>query len=152
MKFFLTLSMSLFLFISPCFAQMVSEANQSKSNAAATAFLGIFFLQQYPVAGCSVLRVRPLPIRSTVEFLAPEREEFNNDKNFIKSIHKYQTDLLNEAESLAKQEGYNAIIGANFFSTFHYQGVATLGTINGNIGYGLGAMTFVGHPVNISCK
>ena len=50
---------------------------------------------------------------------APEREEFNNDRNFSKVMHKYQGDLIDEAKSIAEKEGYNAIIGSKFLVNTH---------------------------------
>ena len=129
---------AMFLFVSPTYAQ-----NKD--------FLGIFFIDNYPVTGCEITKIRPSAIRSTTEFRAPEREEFNNDKNFSKIIHKYQSDLLSEAQNIAKKEGYNAIIGSQFLTNTHYQGVENLGAVDGNIGYGVGSMTFIGHPVYIIC-
>lgn len=123
----------------------------SSAQAQSKDFLGIFFMDNYPVTGCEVMKVRHTAIRSTTEFRAPEREEFNNDKNFSKIIHGYQTDLLSEAQSIAKKEGYNAIIGGQFIINTHYQGASDLGAVDGNIGYGVGSMTFIGHPVYIIC-
>ena len=123
----------------------------SYSYAQDKKFLGIFFMDSYPVTGCEVIKIRPTAIRSTTEFRAPEREEFNNDKNFTKVIHKYQTDLLAEAQNVSKKEGYNAIIGSQFLINTHYEGASNLGAVDGNIGYGVGSMTFIGHPVYIIC-
>lgn len=117
-----------------------------------SSFLGIFFSENYPVVGCEILKIRSTAIRSTTEFRAPEREEFNNNRNFSKIIHKYQGDLLSDAEKIAKKEGYNAVIGSKFYINNHYQGVSNLGSVDGNIGYGLGSITFIGHPVYIVCE
>lgn len=136
----------LIILIICCLASMAYAQNRAAKD-----FLGVFFLETYPVTGCEIVKMRSTPIRSTTEFRAPEREEFNNDKNFSKIIHKYQTDLLNEAQSIARKEGYNAVIGSKFLTNTHYQGAANLGAVDGNIGYGVGSMTFIGHPVFIIC-
>ncbi len=128
-------------------AKKSAVTHNSKSG-----FLGVFFLDTYPVTGCEIIKIRPSVIRSTTEFRAPEREEFNNNKNFSKIIHSYQGDLIAEAENIAEKEGYNAIIGSKFYINNHYQGVANLGAVDGNIGYGLGSITYIGHPVYIMCE
>lgn len=136
------------------FAQMDSAEKKSTSNnnSKSKEFLGVFFIDSYPVTGCEIIKIRPSVIRSTTEFRAPEREEFNNNKNFSKIIHSYQGDLITEAQSIAEKEGYNAIIGSKFYINTHYQGVANLGAVDGNIGYGLGSITYIGHPVYIVCE
>lgn len=150
----------IFLAFSLCFLLVFSVAAQSdesvkksiNNNSKNKEFLGVFFLDTYPVTGCEIIKIRPSVIRSTTEFRAPEREEFNNNKNFSKIIHSYQGDLINDAQSIAEKEGYNAIIGSKFYMNTQYQGVANLGAVDGNIGYGLGSITFIGHPVYIVCE
>lgn len=97
------------------------EQKEARSNNKSKEFLGIFFIETYPVTGCEIIKIRPSVIRSTTEFRAPEREEFNNDRNFSKVMHKYQGDLIDEAKSIAEKEGYNAIIGSKFLVNTHYQ-------------------------------
>lgn len=128
------------------------EQKTSVTNSKNKDFLGVFFIDTYPVTGCEVLKMRPSVIRSTTEFRAPEREEFNNNRNFSKVMHKYQGDLIDEAQGIAEKEGYNAIIGSKFLMNTHYQGAANLGTVDGNIGYGVGSITYIGHPVYIVCE
>ncbi len=137
------------------FAQAQSSEQEQKvstSNSKSKEFLGVFFIDSYPVTGCEIIKIRPSVIRSTTEFRAPEREEFNNNRNFSKVMHKYQGDLIDEAQSIAEKEGYNAIIGRKFLVNTHYQGASSLGAVDGNIGYGLGSITYIGHPVYIVCE
>ncbi len=137
------------------FAQAQSSEQEQKvstSNSKSKEFLGVFFIDSYPVTGCEIIKIRPSVIRSTTEFRAPEREEFNNNRNFSKVMHKYQGDLIDEAQSIAEKEGYNAIIGSKFLVNTHYQGASSLGAVDGNIGYGLGSITYIGHPVYIVCE
>lgn len=131
---------------------MAEKKSTVNNNSKSKEFLGVFFIDSYPVTGCEIIKIRPSVIRSTTEFRAPEREEFNNNKNFSKIIHSYQGDLITEAQSIAEKEGYNAIIGSKFYINTHYQGVSDLGAVDGNIGYGLGSMTYIGHPVFIVCE
>lgn len=128
------------------------EQKVSTSNSKSKEFLGVFFIDSYPVTGCEIIKIRPSVIRSTTEFRAPEREEFNNNRNFSKVMHKYQGDLIDEAQSIAEKEGYNAIIGSKFLVNTHYQGASNLGAVDGNIGYGVGSITYIGHPVYIVCE
>ncbi len=128
--------------------QKQATTNKKKNKE----FLGVFFIDTYPVTGCEIIKIRNSVIRSTTEFRAPEREEFNNNKNFSKVMHKYQSDLIEEAQSIAEKEGYNAIIGSKFLVNTHYQGMANLGATDGNIGYGLGSITYIGHPVFVACE
>ena len=128
------------------------EQKEAASNNKSKEFLGIFFIETYPVTGCEIIKIRPSVIRSTTEFRAPEREEFNNDRNFSKVMHKYQGDLIDEAKSIAEKEGYNAIIGSKFLVNTHYQGAANLGAVDGNIGYGVDSISYIGHPVYIVCE
>lgn len=137
--------------VSFAFAQDVAEKKSTVNNKSKE-FLGVFFIDSYPVTGCEIVKIRPSVIRSTTEFRAPEREEFNNNKNFSKIIHGYQGELISEAQSIAEKEGYNAVIGSKFYTNIHYQGVDDLGAVDGNIGYGLGSITYVGHPVFIVCE
>ncbi len=135
------------------YAQTIEqESKVSIPNKKNKEFLGIFFIDTYPVTGCEVIKIRPSVIRSTTEFRAPEREEFNNNRNFSKVMHKYQGDLIDEAQSIAEKEGYNAIIGSSFLVNTHYQGASNLGAVDGNIGYGVGSITYIGHPVYIVCE
>lgn len=131
-----------------------SEQGQkvSAQNSKSKEFLGVFFIETYPVTGCEIIKIRPSVIRSTTEFRAPEREEFNNNRNFSKVMHKYQGDLIDEAQGIAEKEGYNAIIGSKFLVNTHYQGASNLGAVDGNIGYGVGSITYIGHPVYIVCE
>lgn len=129
-----------------------ADKKSTLNNNAKKGFLGVFFLDSYPVTGCEIIKMRPSVIRSTTEFRAPEREEFNNNKNFSKIIHTYQGDLITEAQTIAEKEGYNAIIGSKFYINTYYQGVSNLGAVDGNIGYGLGSITYIGHPVFIMCE
>lgn len=131
---------------------MAEKKSTVNNNSKSKEFLGVFFIDSYPVTGCEIIKIRPSVIRSTTEFRAPEREEFNNNKNFSKIIHSYQGDLITEAQSIAEKEGYNAIIGSKFYINTHYQGVSDLGAVDGNIGYGLGSITYMGHPVFIVCE
>lgn len=131
---------------------MAEKKSTVNNNSKSKEFLGVFFIDSYPVTGCEIITIRPSVIRSTTEFRAPEREEFNNNKNFSKIIHSYQGDLITEAQSIAEKEGYNAIIGSKFYINTHYQGVSDLGAVDGNIGYGLGSITYIGHPVFIVCE
>ncbi len=131
---------------------MAEKKSTVNNNSKSKEFLGVFFIDSYPVTGCEIIKIRPSVIRSTTEFRAPEREEFNNNKNFSKIIHSYQGDLITEAQSIAEKEGYNAIIGSKFYINTHYQGVSDLGAVDGNIGYGLGSITYIGHPVFIVCE
>jgi len=131
---------------------MAEKKSTVNNNSKSKEFLGVFFIDSYPVTGCEIIKIRPSVIRSTTEFRAPEREEFNNNKNFSKIIHSYQGDLITEAQSIAEKEGYNAIIGSKFYINTHYQGVSDLGALDGNIGYGLGSITYIGHPVFIVCE
>lgn len=131
---------------------MAEKKSTVNNNSKSKEFLGVFFIDSYPVTGCEIIKIRPSVIRSTTEFRAPEREEFNNNKNFSKIIHSYQGDLITEAQSIAEKEGYNAIIGSKFYVNTHYQGVSDLGAVDGNIGYGLGSITYIGHPVFIVCE
>lgn len=131
---------------------MAEKKSTVNNNSKSKEFLGVFFIDSYPVTGCEIIKIRPSVIRSTTEFRAPEREEFNNNKNFSKIIHSYQGDLITEAQSIAEKEGYNAIIGSKFYTNTHYQGVSDLGAVDGNIGYGLGSITYIGHPVFIVCE
>ncbi len=149
-----TLILLIFLISAVSVFAKSDEANKKNAvnNNVKKDFLGVFFLESYPVTGCEIIKVRPSVIRSTTEFRAPEREEFNNNKNFSKIIHSYQGDLIAEAQSIAEKEGYNAIIGSKFYINNHYQGAADLGAVDGNIGYGLGSITYIGHPVFIVCE
>lgn len=131
---------------------MAEKKSTVNNNSKSKEFLGVFFIDSYPVTGCEIIKIRPSVIRSTTEFRAPEREKFNNNKNFSKIIHSYQGDLITEAQSIAEKEGYNAIIGSKFYINTHYQGVSDLGAVDGNIGYGLGSITYIGHPVFIVCE
>ena len=143
------------LFSMQAYAQTAEQEQEQKvaaSNTKNKEFLGVFFIETYPVTGCEIIKIRPSVIRSTTEFRAPEREEFNNNRNFSKVMHKYQGDLIDEAQQIAEKEGYNAIIGSKFLVNTHYQGVANLGAVDGNIGYGVGSITYIGHPVYIVCE
>lgn len=151
-KIFLVLMLC---FITTAYASaqdMAEKKSTVNNNSKSKEFLGVFFIDSYPVTGCEIIKIRPSVIRSTTEFRAPEREEFNNNKNFSKIIHSYQGDLITEAQSIAEKEGYNAIIGSKFYINTHYQGVSDLGAVDGNIGYGLGSITYIGHPVFIVCE
>lgn len=131
---------------------MAEKKSTVNNNSKSKEFLGVFFIDSYPVTGCEIIKIRPSVIRSTTEFRAPEREEFNNNRNFSKVMHKYQGDLIDEAQSIAEKEGYNAIIGSKFLVNTHYQGASNLGAVDGNIGYGVGSITYIGHPVYIVCE
>lgn len=151
-KIFLVLMLCLMTAAYSSAQDMAEKKSTVNNNSKSKEFLGVFFIDSYPVTGCEIIKIRPSVIRSTTEFRAPEREEFNNNKNFSKIIHSYQGDLITEAQSIAEKEGYNAIIGSKFYINTHYQGVSDLGAVDGNIGYGLGSITYVGHPVFIVCE
>lgn len=151
-KIFLVLMLCLMTTAYASAQDMAEKKSTVNNNSKSKEFLGVFFIDSYPVAGCEIIKIRPSVIRSTTEFRAPEREEFNNNKNFSKIIHSYQGDLITEAQSIAEKEGYNAIIGSKFYINTHYQGVSDLGAVDGNIGYGLGSITYIGHPVFIVCE
>lgn len=143
------------LFATGIYAQTQDSQQEQQvtvTNSKNKEFLGVFFMEIYPVTGCEIIKIRPSVIRSTTEFRAPEREEFNNNRNFSKVMHKYQGDLIDEAQGLAVKEGYNAIIGSKFLVNTHYQGASNLGAVDGNIGYGVGSITYIGHPVYIVCE
>ncbi len=151
-KIFLVLMLCLMTTAYASAQDMAEKKSTVNNNSKSKEFLGVFFIDSYPVTGCEIIKIRPSVIRSTTEFRAPEREEFNNNKNFSKIIHSYQGDLITEAQSIAEKEGYNAIIGSKFYINTHYQGVSDLGAVDGNIGYGLGSITYIGHPVFIVCE
>lgn len=151
-KIFLVLMLCLMTTAYASAQDMAEKKSTVNNNSKSKEFLGVFFIDSYPVTGCEIIKIRPSVIRSTTEFRAPEREEFNNNKNFSKIIHSYQGDLIIEAQSIAEKEGYNAIIGSKFYINTHYQGVSDLGAVDGNIGYGLGSITYIGHPVFIVCE
>ena len=147
-KIFLVLMLCLMTTAYASAQDMAEKKSTVNNNSKSKEFLGVFFIDSY----CEIIKIRPSVIRSTTEFRAPEREEFNNNKNFSKIIHSYQGDLITEAQSIAEKEGYNAIIGSKFYINTHYQGVSDLGAVDGNIGYGLGSITYIGHPVFIVCE
>ena len=151
-KIFLVLMLCLMTTAYASAQDMAEKKSTVNNNSKSKEFLGVFFIDSYPVTGCEIIKIRPSVIRSTTEFRAPEREEFNNNKNFSKIIHSYQGDLITEAQSIAEKEVYNAIIGSKFYINTHYQGVSDLGAVDGNIGYGLGSITYIGHPVFIVCE
>ena len=63
-------------------AEQEQEQKVAAPNTKNKEFLGVFFIETYPVTGCEIIKIRPSVIRSTTEFRAPEREEFNNKRNF----------------------------------------------------------------------
>ncbi len=110
-------------------------------------FLGVFTTDNYPVENCTIIKAHNHLLVS---------ESYGTYSQSVTKKRKY-TDEINQEErrinliKMARDEGYNAIIGYKYYVVGGYDGFNG-STINGSLGIGVYRAGVMGNAVLVSCK
>jgi len=111
-------------------------------------FRGVFSTDTYPVTKHKIIKAGDVITLSTW-LRSPQKEDFNDNKNFLNSIAKTVEGMKLRISMKATQKNFNGVLGYRVTVTQMWNGFGS-SIINGTEGIGYALVTATGTPVQIN--
>ena len=111
-------------------------------------FRGVFSTDTYPITKHKIIKAGDVITLSTW-LKAPQKEDFNDNENFLNSIAKTVEGMKLRISMKATQKNFNGVLGYRVTVTQMWNGFGN-SVINGIEGIGYALITATGTPVQIN--